>query len=318
MKLNVGILGLFLLAANRQTLGDEESGWYSFEFRTGGTLTARLSKVEGNSYFFLYQGTILRVEKEDLKGLRRVGSPEAPPSKDGPADPAAPTTDQRQPAAGKGPAVAEEELREAIEQLALPDDPRSARSSKLLAANFSKARDLLHEALLHPNAIVRGRVVKLLGQSGSAREDLQAVAGRLNDPQPEVRLSAVMAVRTLGPDGAGALRLYLATETVPNNLKMAIKTLHIWKDVQSVAAMVACMERAKDQTVREFSERALAYLTGQDLGAEPAAWRAWLTEEESKREQEMLLRSGELLTRDREIKESKAREQAAKSAADKD
>jgi hypothetical protein len=316
MKLNVAMLGLFLLAGNH-VRGEEEQGWYSFEFRTGGSLVARLSKVEGNSYYFLYQGAILRVEKDDLKGLRRVGSPEetSQPSR---VELTAPTSENGRSTAGKESPAREEQIRDAIEQLGLLEDPRSDKAYRLLSANLPKARDLLHESLLHPSAIVRGRLVKLLGQGGTAREDLPAVSGRLNDPQPEVRLAAVLAVRNLGPDGAGALRLYLATETVPNNLKMAIKTLHIWKDVQSVAPLVACMEASKEQTVVEFAERALTYLTGQKLGSEPAAWRAWLTEEERKQEEQKVLRSGELQARDREIKEAKAREKASRNEADKD
>ncbi len=285
---SMAILAGLLLVLGATSRAGEEAGWYLFKLRAGDSLVARLVGEGEDSYTVFYQGSIIAIAKQDLKEVRPAAgldgdSPEKSDGAPAPKDAAPP----KKAAGGTSPQA----LRDAIEDLALLEGPRPEKAYLLLAANLADVRPLLHAAFRHPSAAVRGRVAKLLGEKGSAKEDLEAVSGRLSDPQSAVRLAAVMAVRALGPDGSSSLLCYLETETVAVNRKLAVKTLHLWKDRRAVKPLVARMEKEKDQGVLEFMDRALSDLTGQKLGPDPAAWKAWLDGVESRDEEERIVES---------------------------
>ncbi len=282
--------GILMVVEGGTLSEDQGHGWYLFDLAQGDSITARLIEEQEDSYTLLYEGSILQVEKKDLKGMRSadsVGGPARPPEKWIAGPPAGARV------AGEGPPADRQEqnlYRDAIQNLALSDDSRTGKAYLLLSTHLTDARPLLHQALRHPDPILRARVVKLFEEHGNAKDDLRGVADRLSDPDPMVRLSAVLAVRALGPEGFDALTAYIDTEPVANQRWMAVRALGQWRDRRAVKPLVARFALERDKDVRVLIERTLEGLTGQKLGRDPAAWNAWLEEEETREALERILR----------------------------
>lgn len=278
-------------------LSGEEPGWYRVQLEDGNFLTARLVGEEGEFYLLNFQGAVLRVEKKSVREMKKLSvtpGTESPgtetPDKGSPKGPRAPAG-----AGGKDEKSARsEQLRDAVESLASSGTEGVERAYQALAKDFEVARPFLHAALSHQSPRVRTLATKLLGEMGSADEDLAPVAGRLSDSRPEVRLAATMAVRALGAKGLQALVEYLDRENVPNNRKMAVKTFQRWNDRRAVKPLVDRLSREKDKGVQGFIQVALESLTGQKLGRDPNAWAAYLNEEERHRELDQLTQPPEI------------------------
>jgi hypothetical protein len=283
----------------RAALAGEEPGWYRVELSSGSELTARLVMEDEEFYVLNFQGAVLRVEKSGVLKIERLSAPragprEADPAPEGRAGKAPPGPEPVPGADREGPpqpgegAENEEALRDAVEALASTDDEEVTRSYRLLARDFKAGSPFLRLALSHQSPRVRNLAVKLLGEQGTAKDDLAAVSGRLADDRPEVRLAAIMAVRALGAAGFSKMAECLESETVPNNRKMAVKTFQRWRDRRAVAPLVERLAHEPDGGVRGFIAVALESLTGQKLGQDPEAWAAYLSEEEGRRGLEKL------------------------------
>ena len=289
-----GVIGVALPAFSG------EPRWYLVVLKGGESLIARLVEEEEGFYILNFQGSVLRVAKSGVRKFEPLaksavslseGTPRAARSslddvEDPGALPAAPEPPEIPPT--REEERLEEELRDAIESLASPAEPAADRSYKKLAAEITTARPLVHVALRHQSHWVRTLSTKLLGEKGTAKEDLAMVVGRLADYKPGVRLAACMAVRALGPEGFQALVSYLKTETVPNNRKMAVKTFLHWKDPRAVPFLVERLSQESDKGVRGFIEVALEELTGQEFGQDHEAWTNYLLELKSQKETEQV------------------------------
>jgi HEAT repeats len=284
-------LALVLLTVLEPGTAVAEPGWYRVDLEKGCGFTARLLGEEGAFYLLSYEGAVLRVEKGAVRRLARV---EAEPEEPAGGEPPAGEEAGREPAR-REPASAdrslEESLRDAIETLASLDEAAVDRSYDLIAKEIATARPMVHLALSHRHPRVRALATKVLGEMGVPEKDLAAAAARLSDKKPEVRLAAVMAVRALGPAALPQLVECLAAETVPNNRKMAVKTLELWEDARAVAPLAGRLAQEEDEGVREFIACALESLTGQRLGADAEAWAAYLIQAKRDRELEAVTRA---------------------------
>ncbi len=279
--------------------GAESPGWYTVELKTGASLTAKLLSQEKDSCVFSFQGTMMRLDRNDVRRLERVTSPSRP------VEAPAPSTAHSSTVApvGKGTEIeapqpgqtAENEERleailDSIERLASTEDDGARHAYVHLQKEFVLARPLLHVALRHQSPRVRSLVVKLLGEKGTAAEDLPAVSTLLSDERAAVRLSAVMAVRAFGPDGFADLMRYVETETVPNNRKIAVKTFYRWKEKRALVPLAMRLKSENDDGVRNFIVDTLEGISGLKLGRDPATWTAYLTQQEHAEALERIMR----------------------------
>jgi len=257
LRLNVLIACLVAPAAE----GGESSAWYVAELEDGASLTGKLLSTGETSFVLQFQGEVLELAKSRLQYLRKATLPVK-------------TESPRGETAADGEARAARVL-EAIEALGSQDTVASDRAFGVLVKEIETARPLLHAALVHRSPQVRVFLTKLLGEAGTAEEDLESVSGRLSDAVPEVRLAAIMAIRKLGPRGGQALLDHLERESVPNNRKMAVKAFQVWNDRSAVDRLLRYQPHEKDPGVQRFLETALETLIGR-RGRSPGAWAAHL------------------------------------------
>ncbi len=250
-------------------LAGEEGKWYDLELDDGKRMVAQFRAEEEDAYTFSFEGDVLSIEKSAIRKME-------PSSRTGDGRPVTPE---------------EERIRVAVEGLASEGSDEVLRAYRLLSRVFPSSRPSIHHALTHRSPRVRALAVKLLGERGTAREDLEAAAGRLSDEKSSVRLAAVMALRALGGEGLPDLVRYLPTETVPNNRKMAVKTLQVWRDRRAVAPLVDLLAKETEAGVRTFIAGALETLTGQSFGQDANAWTAYCIEETRRQEMKRILES---------------------------
>ena len=289
--LEVSLLALAaVLGAAR--LGAEEPGRYRVDFAGGAPLTARLVSEEPGIYVLEVEGNVLRVPMEGVKRMERLDPPRNDGAPAGAAGKEAPRGEPRrpQPAASEDRS-GDQEVRNAIERLAGPEGPALERAYLLLARRIADSRPLLHGALASEVAPVRLRAAKILGEYGSEKDDLEAVARLLADSQALVRRQAVLALRNLGPRSLPAMVRYLPGEENAGNRKAVVGTLRIWNDLRAVAPLVELLGTEKDAAVKLLAVSALEELTGESLGDDPPAWWAYLAEEKRRREAPRLLQA---------------------------
>jgi HEAT repeat protein len=276
--------GMILVLCRDAAAGEEEMVWRLFRLADGSSFTARLIDDQEDSFTISYSGSILQVAKRDVMSVS-VAAPDAAQEKAAEAEPAKPWTREPMPpdpsaapAAARSAGVPDERLfRAAIEDLAAEDESRTPQAFLLLGAHLGRARPLLHQALQSRDRKLRGKVLRLLGAMGNARDDLPALATGLADPERWVRLAAVQAIRALGPEAP-------VTPGHP-----AVEPPGAPRDLRLVEVLVEHFLREKDREVREVVRGALEELTGKKLGMDPAAWRTWLLDEKGRGDVERIL-----------------------------
>lgn len=179
------------------------------------------------------------------------------------------------------PGSREEDLKARIEAamqvLDTSDDTDQLTGAmEFLRAKFKEARTALVEQITHGSYRVKCFALQVLGEQGNAKEDLAVAVAALADPKPKVRLLAVMAVRKFGPEGRADIERDLPGETDPNNRKMAVKTLHVWKSEESIPLLIKLLKQETKKTVRGFIVTALEEMTGRRLGDNPEAWDTYI------------------------------------------
>lgn len=263
--------GMILVLCREAAAGEEAAVWRLFRLADGSSFTARLIEDQEASYTISYSGSVFEVAKRDVISVTLVAQ-EAAPEPTKPWTPeSVPQEPRPSPATGRPAAVPDERLfRAAIEDLAAHDEARTPQAILLLGTHLDRARPLLHQALRHRDTDLRGKVLKLLGAMGNSRDDLPALAAGLADQEPWVRLAAVQALRSLGA--------------------AAVKTPETPRDLRLVEVLVEHLPGEKDHEVRDAVRGALTELTGQKLGRDSAAWKAWLDDEESRGQAEKILR----------------------------
>jgi hypothetical protein len=240
-----------------------EAGWYRLKLDGSDPIEVRIVAVDGDAYSAMLDGHPLRIPERDVKSIEKM---------DRSSHSAGPEPGSE---AGDGA-----EIREALQGLASSDAETLDRSRKLLSERISDCRPLLHAVLFHESLRVRCRALAILGESGTEKDDLQAVAGRLADGDAEVRRSALVAIRQLGPRGLPAVTRHLPGEKDASNRKVAVHTLIGWNDFRGAPALVDLLDREEDASVRGLTVAALQILTGGSLGEDAGAWRTWLDEQE--------------------------------------
>ena len=104
---------------------------------------------------------------------------------------------------------------------------------------------------------------------------MRALLDALHDTAPLVRATAVLALAKTGAKAAVPLVALLQTERddrVREALYRVVVRLHARA---AVPRLVALLEAPKTRSANLVAD-ALEKLTGQQLGAAPKAWRAWL------------------------------------------
>ncbi len=280
--------------------GAESPGWYTVELKTGASLTAKLLSQDEDALVFSFQGNMIRLDRSDVRRLERTAASSLPTeaavrsTNVFPAvGPAREKTEIDAPRPGQSPEDEErmEAILDAIEQLASSDDGAARQAYGRLQKEFALARPLLHIALRHQSPRVRSLAVKLLGEKGTAAEDLSVVSALLTDERAGVRLSAVMAVRTFGPDGFADLIRYIEKEKVPNNRKIAVKTFYRWKEKRALVPLAERLARESDDGVKNFIVDTLEGISGLKLGRDPVVWTAYLTQQEHAEELERIMKT---------------------------
>jgi hypothetical protein len=275
-------LFLGLLAATPPD-STESPRWYTVVLQGGERMAARFVSEDEKSYVFAFQGAPLRIEKEKVKALEPLAGPESDPAGSGADVPAGgkPGAGEKDPDEGK--------FRDAVEALGSTRDAESRAAFSILAADLSRSRRVVHEALSHRNFRIRTLAVKLLGEKGKADEDVKAVTPLLLDEKLGVRRAAVFAVRALGPTALPELVRYLNAEPEANNRKMAVKTFQHWEDRRAIEPLVSLLGRERDSGVRNFIAVALRVLTRKDFGTDAVAWTSWMEQERQKGDLEKIL-----------------------------
>ncbi len=167
--------------------------------------------------------------------------------------------------------------RSTIETLDSSNETKSlVAAMETLRKSYPKCRPVLLEGLKSSSIKLKCFALQLIGEQGTAAEDLEVVAQSLKDAKPRVRLAAVMALRRLGREGFKALCEYLPAETDSNNRKMAIKSFQTWNATEAVPLLVELLEKEKEKTVRNFTVTALEVLTERKLGDNLGAWKTYL------------------------------------------
>lgn len=289
------IASVLILALPTLAGAGEETRWYRVELKSGQDFTGRYMSDEKDFHVFSFQGETLRVAKNEVKSLTPLGrSPGTPAGasaagEDPKGDGAEITAgDGPEPKRGKG-LVTDDQLRDAIEELSAQNDDAVQSAYRLLSANFEDARPFIHLALSHQSSRVRKLSVKLLGEKGTAQDDLKWTVKMLSDDKPMVRLAAVLAIRTLGPDGYLELIKYLETEIEPNNRKLAVKTFQQWREVRAVAPLISRLQHEPDEGVRNFIAVALEFLTRKSLGTDANAWSEYLANDQEQKNLQKIL-----------------------------
>src|SRR5262245_38810328 len=169
------------------------------------------------------------------------------------------------------------------------DTQELVRAMDVIRQGLPGSRSVLHEQLSKGSLKQRCFALQVLGENGTAEDDLKVVAPALKDPRIPVRLAAVMALRKLGKEGGlKPLLAYLPGEEDANNRKMAIKTLQHWGDKGALPALVRILKGDQDAGVRNFALTALEFLTRKSFGKDVAAWEEYV-ESEANREQALEL-----------------------------
>jgi hypothetical protein len=217
-------------------------------------------------------------EKPSSAGGTSPAAATTPPGKLGEASKA--TADSHDPALDPREAQA---FRDAIQTLAESRDiGLLVESLGVLRRGFPRSRAILKECAGGPSAPARTFAVQILGEYGSADEDLPVAIEALKDSKVKVRLAGVMAVRRLGKEAKDVLPAfleYLQREPEANNRKMAIKTLQDWRAKGAMPTLVRILESEKDKTVRNFAVSALQVLSRKELGDDAPAWRKYLEDD---------------------------------------
>ncbi len=239
----------------------EEPGWYVFELEENVHLTGRLMKAEEDFYVLNFQGSVLQLARSKVLGLKKPSLPAGTKAEEGEAH--------------SDSAARAEQVLDAIEALGSLSDGERDQAYGALGRDLEISRPFLHAALSHQKPRVRALAIKLLGEVGTAGEDLEPVTSRLSDSTPQVRLASIMAMRRLGPRGAPALVDHLQREAIPNNRKMAVQTLQFWNSRGAVGPLLELQAVEKDRGVRRCIEVALESLIGR-RGRSPGAWEAHL------------------------------------------
>ena len=264
-----GISGLFVGAVLLVGGGEEKGvfqgpGWYHLRLEPSREMVVRIVDVSKGTFSCVYQGFSVELPDSQIVSMQSISHSEKSP---------------------KGLALTGEQhakVLDAIDALAHPDFKVRKRAHAILRRYFPACRPVIHDALTHHARRVRALSVKLLGEEGAAPEDWMRIVALLRDTDFRVRLAAIMALRRLGPGNSEPLVEYLATETVANNRKMAIRNLERWKDPAAVRGLIGLLGGEQDREVRVFIARALKAITGKDHGEEADAWTVFLEAQEKK------------------------------------
>lgn len=169
-----------------------------------------------------------------------------------------------------------ERFREAFRQIdATTEVPRLTAAMATLREAYPLSRAVIVEMAVAGSPKSRTFAIQILGEYGTAAEDLPVVTPALQSARAGTRLAAVMAIRKLGKEGFRALVAYLPNETVDNNKKMAIKTLQQWEDPQAMPILITLLRREKDLGVRNFLATALCVLSKEDFGQDADRWQEY-------------------------------------------
>lgn len=167
--------------------------------------------------------------------------------------------------------------RSAAETLDSSNDTKAILGAmETLRQGFPECRPVLLDCIKSPSVKLKCFALQVLGEQGTAHDDLDIVSQSLSDEKARVRLAAVMALRRLGKDCYKALSEYFPREADSNNKKMAVKTFQVWNTDEAVPLLVQSLEKEKEKTVRNFIVVALEALTRRKLGEDIGAWKSYI------------------------------------------
>ncbi len=163
---------------------------------------------------------------------------------------------------------------EALDQLATADDVRAMkRYLKILSDGFPASRPVLVEAARRSSSPrLRALALKLLGDHGEAKTDLEVVAEGLRDRVSSVRMAAVMALRRLGEPAFQVTLRHLPREVEPNIRKMIVRNLKILGNPAAILPLARSLRNEKHRGVRKYTVRALRSLSGETFGDDADTW----------------------------------------------
>ena len=88
----------------------------------------------------------------------------------------------------------------------------------------------------------------------------------------------------------GINRKYIPSERVPNNRKMAVKTIERWGDPSALPFLVRLLKTEKHAGVRRFIVNALRILSGQKIGDDVSLWESYVKQFENRSQEELIRR----------------------------
>ena len=163
---------------------------------------------------------------------------------------------------------------EALDQLGSAYDVgEMKRYLKILSDGLPDARPVLVAGARQSSSPrLRALALKLLGDHGEAKTDLEVVAEGLRDRVSSVRMAAVMALRRLGEPAFQVTLRHLPSEVEPNIRKMVVRNLKILGNPAAILPLASSLRKEKHRGVRKYTVRALRSLSGEMFGDDADTW----------------------------------------------
>ncbi len=160
----------------------------------------------------------------------------------------------------------------------LGDEDKAVRSAAVQAlGNIGdrRATEPLITALSDDDPEVRRNAARSLAQIGG-REVVEPLLAALSDNNAMVRLGAAQALGEVGGSRAGEPLITLLNNDASENVRaVAAQALGELRERRAIEPLVAALSDDYN-ALRLTAAEALANITGQDFGQDPAAWQEWL------------------------------------------